>query len=106
MERYTQAYGTKGSYGNFSKHSYGKRFEMGSMKNTNHSSRNNARLDNGSFNDENHDVIAHMPESTRDTPHHQENESIDSVGSQERIIRKQTDWRIHYENDNDMRNRL
>lgn len=107
MERYTQAYGTKASYGNLSKHSYGKHFEMRSVKNTNNSSRNNTRLDNGSYNDETHDAIAHIPQSTHDTPHHQESESIGSVGSQERIIRKQTDWRIHYENENDhIRNRI
>ena len=70
MERYTHAYGTKASYGNFSKHSYGKRFEMGSMKNTNQRlSKQYARLDNGSYNDENHGAIAHMPQSTHDTAH-------------------------------------
>ncbi len=108
MERYTYAYGSKASYGNFSKASSGKQYEMGKMKNTNNSSRNNTRRDNESYNDfENQNAVRHVPQNAPQTSDQRENESIDSVGSQERIIKKQTDWRIHYENENDhMGNRV
>jgi hypothetical protein len=88
MERYTQAYGSKGSYG--------KQYEMGSMKNTNNSggSRNNH-----SYNDIEHqdDVVA-ARRHLNQAPHHQESGSIESSGSQERIIRKDVQWRVDYEN--------
>ena len=96
MERYTQAYGSKGSYG--------KQYALGSMKNTQNNSRNNTRQDNTSYNDiEPHAMAMNMRRQAPQTPHRQENESIESVGSQERIIRKDVGWRIHYENENDHR---
>lgn len=90
MERYTQAYGSKGSYG--------KQYELGSMKNSNHSS---GGRDLRSYNDvENQErVIAMRPGAAQSPAHHQESESIDSVGSQDRIIRKDIQWKIHYENE-------
>jgi hypothetical protein len=96
MERYTQAYGSKGSYG--------KQYELASVNNTkNAGSRNTTRQDNRSYNDiENPDTIMDMRRNVPHAPQHRENESIESHSSQERIIRKDVQWRIHYENENRM----
>jgi hypothetical protein len=88
MERYTQAYGSKGSYG--------KQYEMGSMKNTNNS--HGSRL-NHSYNDIEHqdDIVAARRDLVQ-ASQHKESGSIESSGSQERIIRKDVQWRVDYEN--------
>ncbi len=94
MERYTQAYGSKGSYG--------RQYELGSVRNTKSgASRNTTRQDNRSYNDiENQEVVMDARSNGAPvTPHAQEDGSIESAGSQERIIRKDVQWRIHYEND-------
>ena len=74
MERYTNAYGSKGSYG--------KQYELGSVNRVQGGSRGHTRLDEGI--DE--DLPIQDTTTLRD-------------GSQERIIRKDVQWRVDYENE-------
>lgn len=89
----TQSYGS-GRYGHSANG-----YELGSVNGKNGTQ---SRSANRSYNDiEGHTALPqHMTNVTKVTSA-RDQESIDSTGSQDHIIRKDVQWRIHYETDED-----